>query len=229
MKNKYLNINKYTGWLRKKTLGIADVTYSQCGEDLILDYFFHHKSEGVYIDVGANDPRLFSNTYYFYKKGWRGIVIEPNSKVLSKYKFTRSRDERIQCAIGERGSFTFYKFKEDALNTMSEEVARSYEKMGHKILSKETVPSVPLSDIFKSRNLKHVDLLSVDTEGQNFEVLQTNDWETFRPTFVLVETAEYDKPDDESLEGKFNLYMEKVGYKKVANTPMNTIYKDDKK
>lgn len=226
MKNKYLNINKYTQWLRKKIFGVADTTYSQCGEDLILDYFFHHKPNGFYVDVGANDPRIFSNTYYFYKKGWNGLVIEPNSKILNKYKILRARDEIVQCAIGERGLFTFFKFKENALNTMSSSVAESYEKMGHKILSKENVSSVPLSDIFKDRKIEHIDFLSVDTEGQNYEVLQTNDWNIFRPTFVLVETAEYDKPDDQTLEDKFNRFMEKAGYKKVANTPMNTIYQD---
>ncbi len=226
MNNKYLNPQKYIQFFIKKFLGRASTIYSQCGEDLILDYLNHHKTTGFYVDVGANDPRVFSNTYFFYKKGWNGLVVEPNLQKLSQYSYWRKRDVRVRCAVGPQGSFTFYTFKEDALNTMSEEVARSYENMGHKILSTETVPSLPLSDIFKEQNIKHIDFLSIDTEGQNFEVLQTNDWNTYRPNFVVVETAEFDKPDDESLEEKYNTYMEHVGYKKVANTTMNSIYKN---
>lgn len=225
MNKKYLSLRKYTQFFVRKVLGRATTTYSQCGEDLILDYLNHHKDTGFYVDVGANDPRVFSNTYFFYKKGWNGLVIEPNLEKLNEYKYRRGRDIRGHYAVGPKGSFTFFKFKEDPLNTMSEEVAKSYEKMGHKVISTDTVPSLPLSEIFKEKNVTHIDFLSVDTEGQNFEVLQTNDWDTYRPNFVVVETAEFDKPDDESLEAKYNTYMEQVGYKKVASTPMNTVYK----
>lgn len=226
MNKKYLNIQKYIQFFTKKVLGRATTTYSQCGEDLILDYLHHHKDTGFYVDVGANDPRIFSNTYFFYKKGWNGLVIEPNIKKLNEYKYRRARDIRGHYAVGPKGSFTFFKFKEDALNTMSEEVAHSYEKMGHKIISTDTVPSLPLSDIFKEKNITHIDFISIDTEGQNFEVLQTNDWNVYRPNFVVVETAEFDKPDDESLEEKYNTYMTQIGYKKVANTPLNAVYKN---
>ncbi len=225
---KYLNPQKYVQFLTRKVFGRAATTYSQCGEDLILDYLHHHKDNGFYVDVGANDPRVFSNTYFFYKKGWNGLVIEPNLQKLNQYRLRRRRDIRGNYAVGSKGLFTFFKFKEDALNTMSEEVANSYEKMGHKILSSEKVASLPLSDILREKNIQHIDFLSIDTEGQNFEVLQTNDWNTYRPNFVVVETAEFDKPNDESLEEKYNLYMKSVGYDKVANTPMNTIYKDVK-
>jgi FkbM family methyltransferase len=226
MNKKYLNLQNYAQFFVKKVLGRAATTYSQCGEDLILDYLHHHKDNGFYVDVGANDPRIFSNTYFFYKKGWNGLVIEPNLQKLDEYRSRRKRDIRGHYAVGPKGSFKFFKFREDALNTMSEEVAESYEKMGHKIVSTETVPSLPLSDIFKKKNVSRIDFLSIDTEGQNFEVLQTNDWDTYRPSFVVVETAEFDKPDDESLEEKYNTYMEQVGYKKVASTPMNSVYKN---
>ena len=228
MANKYLKLSKYKDFLVRKLFGRMHTTYSQCGEDLILDYLQHGKENGFYVDIGANDPREFSNTYYFYKKGWQGLVIEPNLTKLNQYKFFRSRDERLHMAVGAKGEFTFFKFKEDPLNTMSEEVAKSYEKMGHKIQKTEKVLCAPLSEIFKDKlkNNKHINLMSIDTEGQNFEVLQTNDWDVYRPKFLVIETAEFDKPDDESLEEKYNTYLTERGYKKVANTAFNSIYKN---
>jgi hypothetical protein len=47
--------------------------YSQEGEDLILQRIFEHKQKGFYVDVGDYHPFLFSNTYIFYLRGWRGI------------------------------------------------------------------------------------------------------------------------------------------------------------
>ena len=119
MNSKYLKLSKYTNFLRRKLFGIAHISYSQCGEDIILDYLLKHKEHGTYVDIGANDPRVFSNTYFFYKKGWSGVVVEPNEEKLRLFKFFRRRDTRVQVAIDKEGIMTLYKFKEDPLNTIS--------------------------------------------------------------------------------------------------------------
>ncbi len=224
MNKKYLTISKYVNFLRRKIFGIAHVSYSQCGEDIILDYLLKHKEKGVYIDIGANDPRVFSNTYFFYKKGWSGVVVEPNQDKLRLFKLFRRRDKKIQMAIDKEGMMTLYKFKEDPLNTISEEVAKSYEGMGHKIIGKENIQTIPLSKLFEINNLKEVDILSVDTEGQNLSVLKTNDWNIYRPSFVLVETAEYDTEKDVYNESQFDIYMSEQRYERVASTRINSIY-----
>jgi len=53
--------------------GYALKSYSQEGEDMILRRIFERQSTGFYVDVGAHHPKRFSNTYFFYKKGWSGI------------------------------------------------------------------------------------------------------------------------------------------------------------
>jgi len=40
---------------------------------MILRRIFERQSTGFYVDVGAHHPKRFSNTYFFYKKGWSGI------------------------------------------------------------------------------------------------------------------------------------------------------------
>src|ERR1035437_7606242 len=51
-------------------------SYGQSGEDMILSNIFFDKKIGFYVDVGANNPCIQSNTHFFYKKGWRGINID---------------------------------------------------------------------------------------------------------------------------------------------------------
>jgi hypothetical protein len=53
----------------------ATKSYSQEGEDMILQRMFGEKKHGFYVDVGAHHPRRFSNTYSFYRRGWSGINI----------------------------------------------------------------------------------------------------------------------------------------------------------
>lgn len=53
-------------------------SFSQYGEDLIIDSLLHNKHRGFYVDVGAYDPHRISNTKRFYLKGWKGINIEPD-------------------------------------------------------------------------------------------------------------------------------------------------------
>ena len=59
--------------LRQALLPHAVLSYSQEGEDLILQRIFATRERGFYVDVGAHHPQRFSNTYKFYRGGWRGI------------------------------------------------------------------------------------------------------------------------------------------------------------
>ena len=76
-------------------------SYSQEGEDIILARIFGKQQNGFYVDVGAHHPYRFSNTYFFYKRGWKGINIDamPGSmKIFNKY---RPRDKNIEAGISD--------------------------------------------------------------------------------------------------------------------------------
>src|SRR5215470_302661 len=65
----------------KALMGIRDpITYSQFGEDLIISDLFNKLSidRVSYLDIGANNPSFVSNTYLFYERGFRGVLVEPN-------------------------------------------------------------------------------------------------------------------------------------------------------
>ena len=98
--NYKINENKiYKGKLKTLNYLLSNfVSYSQDFEDFILFYLFIEK--GFYIDVGANDPNIFSVTKAFYERGWHGINIEPlpfKYKLLKQY---RPRDINLQYGIG---------------------------------------------------------------------------------------------------------------------------------
>jgi FkbM family methyltransferase len=227
--NKYLRPGKYLAFLEKKLFGWQRI-YSQCGEDLILETLIG-KDRGFYVDVGANDPRHFSNTYFFYKKGWQGINIEPNAAKLKTFAWLRRRDKNLNYGVGQTdGELDFYSFREDTLSTFSAEVADDYQKMGHELLEVKKVPVRPLASILAD-NLpagQLIDFMTIDTEGYDIEVLKSNDWQKYRPAYVLLESLEYKNDGTgKKLNGPLDSYMESVGYLKVADTHMNSIYKNN--
>ena len=48
------------------------------GEDIIGSQLLREVKRGFYIDIGANHPVNYSNTFSLYKSGWRGIGIDGN-------------------------------------------------------------------------------------------------------------------------------------------------------
>ena len=205
------------------------ISYSQVGEDIIIDSFLKKKSKGFYVDVGAYHPVHISNTYKFYKRGWTGIQIEPNYKKSSLFKRYRRKSINLNVGIGEKdGISKFYIFDSDAYSTFSAETASLNEKLGLKLLETKEVHMMTLSSVFKkyTSNIE-IDFMSVDTEGFDLEVLRTNDWNLYRPHFVIIETVEAsDKVFGKKLNDIYDPFMQKINYMKVADTYLNTIYAD---
>ena len=74
-------------------------SYSQEGEDLIINRLIDSKKNGFYIDIGAHHPFRFSNTYKFYKMGWNGINIDAMPGSMKLFREKRPRDINIECGI----------------------------------------------------------------------------------------------------------------------------------
>jgi len=167
-------------------------SFSQFGEDLVLDALLGCPSDGVYVDVGANDPEVLSNTQRFYRRGWRGINVEPNTALCDE--FVRQRPEDVNLNIGiasEVGMLTFYRMEPSTLSTFDPSAVKdNLAHPGARLAEQVEVAVEPLSQVFREHlGGRTIDFLSVDTEGLDLAVLQSNDWAQYRPRFVLVEVA----------------------------------------
>lgn len=200
-------------WLRQ--------TYSQNQEDLFIDQVLNYPSTGFYIDVGAFDPHRFSNTKRFYQKGWRGINIEPDPQNYQKFVADRPKDTNLNLGISDQAGFlTFYKMQPGTLSTFSRQDAESNIKEGFALLAKIKVRTTTLADVFRQHaNQVKVDFLSIDTEGLDFAVLKSNDWQKYTPRVVCVESNK-----GSQLENSVEKLLVKHGYRVVFNNGLNTIY-----
>lgn len=207
--------------------GYKNISFSQEGEDLILQRIFEMKERGFYIDVGAHHPKRFSNTYLFYKKGWRGINIEPRPESKKLFNKVRKNDINIEAAIADvPGILTYFIFDDSALNSFDKELSmkRANEKK-YKIIKEITLNTVRLSEILNKYidANQEIDFLSVDTEGYDLPVLRSNDWEKFKPSVILCEDAEFDF-DNPGRSQIYNFLVEK-NYQLMAKTLSTLIFK----
>ncbi len=209
-----------------KIFGVRLLT-SQNGEDLIIESLIPEQKKGFYVDIGANHPIKLNNTFLFYSKGWKGINIEPNPNRLWMFKLLRRRDKTLNVGIGENKSvLPFYIFKDDTLSTFDKGVAEKYEKKGHKIKKIQDVNIVPLADILNTYACKtEIDILSLDTEGMEMTILKSNSWDIYRPKYIILETIDYERyKSGKKTNDIYDPYMESIGYTKIADTNINSIY-----
>jgi FkbM family methyltransferase len=202
----------------------ARKSYSQEGEDMILARIFEGQRKGFYVDVGAHHPRRYSNTNLFYRRGWRGINVEPNPDAMRAFKSIRPRDINLQVGVSDRaGSLKYYLFDEPALNTFDEDIVASrLANTPYKLVASVEVP-VERLDTLLSRHLppdQEIDFLSVDVEGLDLAVLRSNDWARFRPRCVLVEALGVSLGDVQS--GEIYSLLAGNGYELIAKT-FNTL------
>ena len=168
----------------------AGTYYSQEGEDILLSRIFGEQAEGFYVDVGAHHPRRFSNTYLFYKRGWRGINIDALPGSMKVFQKFRPRDINLELAVSEREQvLTYYMFNEPALNGFSKTISEKRQTDEYKITNTIDVLAFPLYVIL-DKHLplgQSIDFLSVDVEGLDLQVLESNDWKKYSPKVILVE------------------------------------------
>lgn len=165
-------------------------SYSQEAEDVILKRLFEGQKTGFYIDVGAHHPSRYSNTNLFYKMGWSGINIDAMPGSMALFKRFRPRDINLEIAVAkEKKKLTFYIFNDPALNTFDEELSRRRNCGSYYVVQKQLLQTCPLAEVLSEHipNGQEIDFMSIDVEGYDLEALQSNDWEHFRPKYILVE------------------------------------------
>jgi FkbM family methyltransferase len=213
--------------IKNRIFKFSKKSYSQFGEDLVLDSVMQNKTNtGFYVDVGAYHPHKFSNTYFFYKKGWVGLNIDARPDSMTLFKKLRKRDINIEKGVSDKkDTLKYYMYKEPAYNTFS--INRYRE-----LKNKETIPmeiksvAVDTLENILQENLslnQKIDFMSIDVEGHTVEVLKSNNWEKYKPEYLLVEIH------DNVKEGSINEYLIEKGYEIVSIVNITSIYKKTKK
>ena len=211
------------------TSDYSEKFYSQEGEDMVLKKLLKSQKKGFYIDIGAHHPKRFSNTFYFYKKGWNGINIDAMPGSMEIFRKKRPRDINLEIAVSDKAEIlNYYAFDEPAINGFSDELSSERESEGiSRVLFKKKIKTVTLADVLEKflPKSQQIDFMSIDVEGLDFNVLKSNNWEKYRPEFILIELLNNDF--DDIFKNEIYCFLNKKAYKIVAKLDNTVIFKSN--
>lgn len=209
-------------------------TYSQSGEDSIIMYIMAMKgiplSECSYLDLGANHPKVMSNTYFFYERGARGVLVEANPELADELKNERSGDIVLNKCISDKSGekLDFNILNLDGLSKVGDVSDILLENPDARIEKTVKLETVSVNDIIEEYfSGKAPLILNLDIEGLERQILDSIDFEKYRPMIMIIEMIPYSKKlvtgqkDTELLE-----YVKSKGYDEYAFTGINSIFID---
>lgn len=159
--------------------------YSQEGQDKFLEEnVFKGYKNGTFVDIGAHDGISINNTYFFDKyRGWTGINIEPIKHIYDRLVKNRPRNINLNYAIcnkdGKNDFICNTGYTEMISGLLDTFDKRHFERLKSENLEMGstteiiTVNTRRLETIFDEYNLSHINYISIDVEGGEFEVIKS--------------------------------------------------------
>lgn len=161
---------------------------------------------GIYVEAGANDGISQSNTYSLERRGWIGLLVEPNP-----HKFNECVANRSQANAFENVALVSFDYQEKTILGNFDEITTGdsltsqitipldYYDEHQLTATKEKytgrknifVPVATLQSLLDKAGLTHVDFLSLDVEGYEKEAMNGLDFSKNFPTFIRVETSTF--------------------------------------
>ncbi len=189
-----------------------------------------HIEDITYLDIGAHDAIHLSNTYLFYRRGSRGVLVEPDPTLHAALHRKRPRDVclNVGASTNDSDSANFFIMSTPTLNTFSETEAKRYAAMGtHRIDRVLPVRLVSLQHLIDNHFGGNAPtFLSIDIEGLDYEVLKSLNLQRHRPAVVCVETLTYSETRTETKDPRIAEHMLKNDYFVYGDTYINTIFVD---
>jgi FkbM family methyltransferase len=181
--------------------------YSQCQEDVFLnENIFKNKQNGVYIELGALDGILYSNTKFFEDSlNWKGVLIEPHPEKFKLLQLNRPNNFLFNSLVSCHEEPLIFRYFENihaavsgVENTLPQFLLENFFECNPYLpQNKILIKPISLTEIVKGTNLTHIDLLSLDVEGHEYEVLKS--WDFSIPIdVILIETLGVE-PEKEEL------------------------------
>ena len=211
------------------TVARRSMSKSQDREDVHLyDMLFKDDKEpGVFLEIGALDGELFSNTYFYeHALGWKGILVEANPANAAKLRTAPRPRSAIftlaVCGIDEGfqhpGNLTFSKAG-GAVATAVDHAAPGFLDNWKDTLGAErvSVPCVPLQLLIDATGLWDIDLFSLDVEGGEKFVLDTVDLRKTNIRVIMIEQDGWNKEKDQWVRD----HLVSHGFQKVETTFVN--------
>jgi len=192
------------------------------GEFRIMRKLVQRDWPRIFVDVGANNGFYGSNSFPFVARGWRSVLIEPHPRAFERLQKLHAGKKRTTClnmaCADTAGELPLYFSVND--DTSRATLCTDESPMWQNVRSKDykMVRVERLAIVLKEHGIpEDFGILSIDTEGMDYEVLLGLDLNRWRPRLIV--TEDY-KP---KIERKAK-HLTEHGYQQVANCDANSFW-----
>ena len=200
---------EYRPWQEKRTDEFLE-------KFLVWEFFDFATDDYYFVEVGAFHSRELSQTWMLEKLGWSGLLIEPIPENAEELRRNRPRSVIHQVALtapekagtvklhiaGAAGSQSgLIRNQQDAVRTYQGEI---------------TVRATTFSSILEADPPARLDFVSIDTEGNELDVLRGFDFSRYRPRLILIEYV--------ILDLQLHRFLLSKGYRLFRRTQWNNWY-----
>ncbi len=177
----------------RKLYDYVEVTESQIFQDLFVLNELNFKEGGYFIEIGAANGKYLSNTYLLEKNfNWKGLVVEPARIWEQDIKKNRDCDISNDCVYSESDlKIEFNETEKPEFSTVNFDLEKqedSHEQLRKINNTIYELKTISINNLFENFNVpKNFDYLSIDTEGTEFEIINSLDFDTYNISIITIE------------------------------------------
>ncbi len=222
LRQKIWNCEKYFYW--------NENYFSQSGQDKIIKEFFFRdlkqkSTKGYFVEIGAYDGITGSNCYHFEKfYNWKGVAVEPSSIQFQKLIKNR-KCTLINKAIDKvKREIEFFEVLEGYTQMSyinhndNNHIQQILSKDSRTKINKQKIETTTFNTIIENKDINY---LSIDTEGNEIDILKSIDYEKFNIKVISVE-------NNNSKDLKINEFLTKINFNYFDNIGVDEIYYNKK-
>ena len=198
---------------------------SQIGQDKFIDEYFDKKEGLTFLDIGAHDGVSISNTFFLEKeRKWKGICVEAQPSEFQKLKSNRDCT-CVNVAVSDYNGETDFIYVEGYANMLSG-ISDDYNLSHMQRIRNEVstyggaintikVPVRTLQSILDEHNTHEIDFCSIDTEGSEFNIIKSIDFDKTEIKVFIIENNYGEKTIEEFLVEKGYYLYKKIEWDDV--------------
>lgn len=208
------------------------ISYSIEAEDLLIQRLFDavvfrdRGRVGRFLDIGAHHPIRDSNTYLFYRAGWRGLNVEPNPDFMAEFAQERPEDRTLNVGVSSRSEvLTYHRFNDSLVNGFLSNVdLAATVRNGYEHIGSCEIECIGICELVAEHVTFEVDLLNIDVEQSDYRVLQAWDWRLCRPKVICAEIHALTMQD--VVSSPVSSVLNKAGYQPMSRGWQSCIFVD---
>lgn len=166
----------------------------------------NYSMKGYYLEIGGNDGITQSNTYCLSRKGWSGLLVEPNHKNYKLCKYFRPNDKVVNSACVSFDQKKHYIYLSDDDLESSQLHLTEHDEVY--IAPANTLNSI----LIKQGAPKFINFFSLDVEGAELDVLKGLDFDNYSFGLILIEVRNDVNQVRELLEKNGYKFREKFSH-----------------